>query len=210
MALEAYALVTLESVKRRLGIDPGDTSIDADLEDRINEISYYIHGDGIDNRGILNRHLTARDYTNELYQGENEQDLLLDNYPINSVTSVEYRYFYPGTFYTLDSDDYFIHRKKYSVVREYGWTRFGFSTGYLTRADLPFYNIRISYNAGYTTIPMDIQGIVKDGIADLVSIDQTGGQGLKQYKINDVSITWKDKFYEENFKAIKKYRIIKF
>ena len=214
MAVASYALITLEDLRIRLGITQQEltdnTDFQTDLENRINEVSYYLHGDGVNDRGILGRYLKAADYTNELYQGSDEQDLLLDNYPINSITSVEYRYYYPGTFYILEPEEYFIHRKKYSLIREYGWGNFGFSSGYLTRADLPFYNIRITYNAGYTTVPPDIQSVVKDVLTDLVQIDRTGGQGLKRYSIGDITMEWKDSFDSRQMSLIKKYKRIKF
>ena len=199
MALNANALTTLDALKLRIGIDSSDTSQDNELTNYINEISELVES-------FLNRKLKAQDYTDELYQGNDEQELLLDNYPINSITQIEYRYYYPGSFYTIDADEYFIHRKRYSVVREYGWYRFGSATRYLTKVEFPFYNIRITYNAGYTTIPSDIEGIVKDIIADFFERKQTGGQGLKQYRIGDISMTWKDNLSDYQLSILRRYR----
>ena len=199
MALNANALTSLAALKLRLGIDNTDTSNDDELTNYINEVSELVQSN-------LRRNLKAQDYTNELYQGNDEQDLLLDNYPINSIAQIEYRYYHPGAFYVIEPDEYFIHRKKYSVVREYGWYRFGSATRYLTKVEFPFYNIRITYNAGYTTIPSDIEGLVKDIIADMYTRVRTGGQGLKQYRIADIAMTWKDGLSDLQKSILGRYR----
>lgn len=219
--LANYALTTLERVKGRAGIT--DTTNDADLRDRINELSFYIHGDGETNRGILNRHLSVKAYSNELYKAPKGQELRLNNYPINSVSSLGIGYISPDSTFvtTYDVTRYVIHRNKWSLIYNGGWysgpnydSYYSDSSGYgggygglLSRQEYDNYNIQVSYNAGYTTIPEDIQGAVANIISNQVKRDRTGGQGLKRYSIDDITIEWMDYIVSKHdYKTIMKYK----
>lgn len=205
MALEQFALLeNLTTLKSRIGIAVDDATYDADLEARVNGLSYFIHGDGENDKGIVGRYLKAKDYV-ELYQAPDGQDLLLDNYPINTVTSIEERYSESDDFSLMDEGTYFIHRGKWCVVKQRGWFRTGYND-YLSKMTKPIYSLKVSYNAGYSTIPYDLREAIVNIVAGEFAIDDTGGQGLKSYKINDVSITWKDKIDEKHMKVINKYK----
>ena len=211
MSLNTNNLTTLDALKLRIGIPSGDTTNDVELTNYINEVSEFIES-------YVGRNLKAQAYTGELYQPSDEQELLLDNWPINSVTTLELGYIDNDGVFQVVRDDitYFIHRKKYSLVRPYGWLiEGGYSYNqnygrYLSRVEFPSYSIRVAYNAGYSTVPSDIEGLAKDIIADLYIAKTTGSQGLKQYKIGDISMTWKDNLTPYQTSVLNRYRKVRF
>ena len=215
MVLNPNALTTLDALKLRLGIDPSDTTNDTELENYINEVSQNI-------QSYIGRNIKAQDYTNELYQPSDEQDLLLDNFPINTVSAIAFGFINPdGTFEVVRDDNitYFIHRKGYSLVRPAGWLiennyyYDGFRDGYgryLSREEFAQYSIRVSYNAGFTDVPSDLEGLTKDIAAELYTSVITGSQGLKQYRIADISMTWKDNLTPYQLSILNRYRKVKF
>ena len=101
------------------------------------------------------------DYT-EYHNGDGTDTVLLDNYPVNSITSLyddpDRQY---GSDTLIDADDYVIYADSGMVVLD-GLT---FNTG--------LKNIKITYNAGYSDLPDElIAAIIK-----LVAADYLEGQG---------------------------------
>jgi len=147
-ALDAtISLVSLAEAKEYLKItSSGDDSI---LDLLINNVSQMV-------QRYLKRNLITTDYV-EYYSGDSSLDLVLRNYPINSIASIyidQLRQW--GISNAVDVANNVIIKKKQGIIRAfnllYGWTS-GES------------NIKITYNAGYTvgtgggtgTLPYDIR-----------------------------------------------------
>jgi hypothetical protein len=134
MPLSNYALTTLNSAKGVLGVKLDDLTKDNYVTDLINGASTAIE----DN---CNRKLKARDFTDELYSGKNSRVLMLRNYPVNSITAIV----------TLDSEDaetaVVVTRKNVDAGILY------YPSGVWPEGDV---NIKVTYNAGYSTIPENL------------------------------------------------------
>lgn len=140
MSLDAGAWTTVAAVKQALKIDTLDTDHDNELEALINAcylmLEAYIH-----------HPLKAADYT-EYYDGDGTNSLVLRKYPINSVASIyddltrewAASTLIPSTDYLIDNEE------QIGTVRLYKNTAI-FASG--------IKNIKITYNAGYATIPND-------------------------------------------------------
>jgi uncharacterized phiE125 gp8 family phage protein len=142
MALDANAWTTVAAVKRAMKIDSSDTTYDAEIEDLINAcykmLEAYIH-----------HPLKAADYT-EYYDGDGTNTLVLRKYPINTVASIYddvAREF--GADSLIDSTDYLIDNDE-----EMGTVRLFQNTTIFARG---IKNVKITYNAGYATIPKDAE-----------------------------------------------------
>jgi hypothetical protein len=130
-------LTTKTLVKAMLGIT---TTADDDLLDQI----IATESDLI--KFECDRDFVATDYT-EYYSGEyGQRKLLLNNYPINSITSIhdDIDWVY-GTDTLIDDDEYAIDSEG-GIVALDGLTFMG-----------GLNNIKVVYNAGYTTIPSGLE-----------------------------------------------------
>lgn len=142
MSVEANAWTTLAAVKRHLKIDTLDTDHDAELEALINAAYLMLEG-------YIHHPLKAADYT-EYYDGDGTNSVVLRKYPINSIASVHDdpdRVFgsdtlIPSTDYLIDNDD------------QVGSLRLFLNTLSFSEA---IKNVKVVYNAGYTTIPADAE-----------------------------------------------------
>lgn len=137
--MATYDLCSLDEVKDFYG-KFGSTSKDDDLfEDIITRISTLIES-------YINKNVISREYT-EYYDGLGVSTLVTNQSPINSVDSI-----YSDTTWVWGSDttvgesDYRIHTDKTHVV-------------FLPTLSTGIQNIKIVYNAGYTTVPEDIKQV---------------------------------------------------
>ena len=141
------SLVLLSEYKEVLGITGSD-------EDEFVELAQY----EIENKvkDYLGRDLEAQDYV-EILDGDSEHILIPSQFPINSVTKLE---FYDGLDVNDDEDwdeqvqgtDYdrlVIPTHKESIILDGAYFPKGLQ------------NIRLTYNAGFTTIPYPIQQACK-------------------------------------------------
>lgn len=142
MAVDSNAWTSVAAVKRALKIEDADTEYDAEIEDLINAcykmLEAYIH-----------HPLKAADYT-EYYDGDGTNTLVLRKYPINTVASIyddPTREFAADTL--IDSTDYVIDNEE-----QVGTVRLFQNTTIFASA---IKNVKITYNAGYTTIPKDAE-----------------------------------------------------
>lgn len=119
--------------------ETGDSGHDESINQHINRASWELNT-------LTGRQLLARDLT-EYYDGDGSDLLILRQWPINSVTSI---YIDAGRSYGSDtlvsSDDYAYYDVRGTV---------GFDGASLTPG---MQSVKITYNAGYTTIPPDIEG----------------------------------------------------
>lgn len=158
-------------------------------------------------KNFLNRDLEISDYV-ELYDGNGDDELVLNQFPINSVSKIER---YNG----LDSDNDEIW---YELEQGYDYQRLIIDRNkvmiIVEGSVFPEeeQNIRITYNAGYETIPYEIQQackklmllyygeVKKTKTLGMASVSQ--GSGFSQNSTYDLGAE------ERIFKSIEKYKAI--
>ncbi|TAL08219.1 MAG: phage gp6-like head-tail connector protein [Nitrospirae bacterium] len=169
--LNTNALCSLSDVKESLGIVSSDTTKDNIIIRKINQASQQISN-------YCERIFQAADYV-EQYNGSNIDQLVLNQRPLNSVTKLEYR----GT--TLNQDNW------YTLDNSYFHTD---STAGILKllfaAEGRWDKWRVTYNAGYSTIPSDLAEACvllacyyyqnKDGLIQIME-KQEGQRRIKYY-----------------------------
>lgn len=136
-AIASNALTSVSDVKESLGIASSDHTKDNLITRKINQVSQLIEN-------YCDRSFHAADYVEE-YNGSLTDQLVLHQRPINSVTSLEYRgsSINEDSWRNQDADFYFTD-----------------STAGILRLSFPaaghWNRWRVTYNAGYTTIPADL------------------------------------------------------
>ncbi len=145
------SLVTLAKYKSYLGIASNDTTKDTDLTDLQSSVEARV-------KEYLLRDIESTTYTDELYNGSGWGGLVLRQYPVTAVSSISV---YEGigagnveTWTTLVEHTHYdrkiIPSESYSVLLE----NYIFTKG--------IQNYKITYTAGYSTIPSDIQLACKE------------------------------------------------
>lgn len=138
-AIASNALTSVADVKESLGIASSDTTKDNLITRKINQASQQI-------ANYCERVFKAADYV-ELVNGSQQDQLVLRQRPVNSISKVEYRMTSINTdnWITVDTQFYYC-----DVPETSGIVRLLF--------DAPgrWDRWRITYNAGYTTIPSDL------------------------------------------------------
>jgi len=186
--LTGEELTTKARVKEFMGMD-SDFTDDDDLIDRlITEESKKISQE-------CQRTFHAADYT-EYYCGDGSNKLLVDNYPVNSVSGIwddtdkEW-----GSDTQIDSDDIIISNRVDGLII--------LKDTYFTESDLE--NIKITYNAGYSTIPTDLElACIQRVVADY--IEAKGGINA----VTEVEVVYRpDKLRKEAQKTIDKYKRVR-
>lgn len=131
------ALTSLADVKESMGIASSDTSKDNLIIRKINQASQQISN-------YCERVFQVADYT-EIYNGSLIDELVLNQRPVNSVTSLEYR----GT--SINTESYIsINSQFYYLDATAGILKLLFNAqGHWNRW-------RVVYNAGYAIIPSDL------------------------------------------------------
>lgn len=137
-SLLSYALTDLASVKESLGIASSDTTKDNLIRRKINQATKAIEN-------YCGRRFAATAYTNIEYDATNTDQLILRQRPVVSFTSLETRD--SGLNYdsweTIDSHLYFVDENASVIDLMFNargkWNRY-----------------RVTYTAGYTTIPDDL------------------------------------------------------
>jgi hypothetical protein len=138
--LDSNCWVTLDDLKEHMDIPSGDTTKDDFLTNILNG-AYHIA------KNYIGHDLIADDYT-EYHDGDGEDTILLKVYPVNTIASIyddTSREF--GSDSLIDVDDYFFDAQTGLVTLFQGSASFKAGKG----------NIKVTYNAGYTTIPYDAQ-----------------------------------------------------
>lgn len=142
--LVSYALSTLNHAKIALGISLGTFTDDAFLVHRINDFTAYAEK-------YCTRRFASTTYTNERYDGTGRDKIFLRNWPIISVSSltIDNEAINEATDYD-DYDGYWIEPTLSGIKLE----------GCLYRVDKwdrGWQNVKITYVAGYATIPHDLR-----------------------------------------------------
>lgn len=194
LQLNNNALISLEDMKQYLGIASDDNTKDFVLTVYINGFSDYIQGVG---QSIL-----KTDYK-EKYAGTGTQNLILNNKPINSVTSLKIG--------NNDLKDFEVISSEGVLFRNSGWALNGTNYPFMhDRVNWSYKYIEVEYNAGYETVPSDLLMLMLAMIDGAYSMNlDIDGKSMKSYKISDVSITWRDevmKLSSENQRILSKYK----
>jgi uncharacterized phiE125 gp8 family phage protein len=158
MPLNANALTTLDATKTYLKIELIDTSEDALFESLINAVS-----DQIEN--YCRRKLRERTYTDEEYDGTDNCNLLLSQFPVSSVSDVKI-------------DDVSIDPSEYKIRKD---------TGILVRTNSRWpegvMNIKVTHVSGYNPVPSDLELACKHMVmfyykTDISNFSKTFGEGF--------------------------------
>ena len=178
MAIDTYALTTREAVQnyRVFQGSVGKTTpeIDALIDNLIDATSARIES-------YCNRKFLSRSYT-EYYDGVGASTLYTDNYPILSVASIYDDAVWEWDVSTLITGTSYRIANSNSIVAKSGYS---FSSG--------SQNIKITYTAGYTTVPYDIEHAcvveifrVFDKVKDIGVFSRTTATGdTSTYVTND-------------------------
>lgn len=136
----SYDLVSLAQVKEHLEISNADQ--DSYLSTLIERVTGYVEA-------RTNRKLYTRTYTDELYDGSGTSVLRLKEWPITSVTAVSFLDSQTSTTWTSQSLTYLVIDKETerSIV---------FRDGTVFPQD--FQNVKLSFVAGFTTLPVQLVG----------------------------------------------------
>jgi len=160
ISVDTYALVSVEEAKNYL-LESPVTNLDT-KEDLIIRL---INGLSSTAETYMNRKILARDYTED-YDGTGTDTIQLKQYPINSITSVcvdEDRQF-PSSK-EIQLDDIIIYSEEGKIRRSPSglYVYIDDETGKIIKYSVfnrGKKNVRIIYNAGYSTVPYDIKHAV--------------------------------------------------
>lgn len=130
------ALSTLAKAKSHLGIPTSDTTNDARVQLFLDAASQRIET-------YCDRVFEAQS-TTEYHNGNGTNIIVTNQYPINSITEIRISNAHDWTVDEIDADDLFVADRNQVIV-------------YSSRFPKGFANIRAIYNAGYVTIPFDLE-----------------------------------------------------
>lgn len=175
MALESYALVSLNDLKEVLG----ETTTDNDslLTNIINRATDIIES------YCGNRRFTSTSYSNQEYNGTGTEFINARHFPITAVTAYQENNGYVGS---TDWDDLQSEYCKYIDTGQ-GPGQFHYHLGF----EKGVCNYRFSYTAGYTTIPHDLQEACFQLCTYIFNNRKT--KGMKSESLGDRSYTREDK-----------------
>jgi hypothetical protein len=161
MALTDDALVTWAETQDYLGLEDSDQDR---AETLINMAS------GIANR-YTGRKLAARDYSGVQLDGSGRKRLCLPEYPVNSVASL---YVDPDRDFGADTEvtDYELYSEAGIIYRVAGFERCALC-------------VKITYNAGFATVPWDLRQAVMDIVQWSWQRVETESVGVKAYQNPD-------------------------
>lgn len=185
MAIDTtISLTTLAKVKTFLRIT--SSSFDSELEALIDSFSRFISNQ-------TGRILKEADITQELHSGKGEQFLVLKNLPATDITAFEYADGDLGsrTWTAFDSDEYELDPDSGRIYVP-GGVPYGFN------------NIRVSYTAGYATIPADLEELANAMVAKV--FDDARSQGKSSEGIDGANIQWRNRFNIEQQMIFDNYK----
>ena len=137
------------------------------------------------------RKFVADTYT-EFYTGLGSTKLVLNQFPVNKITSVKVQsaLYTAGTDYETANSTYL---DRGFLVRERGWDWHGYETGLVPELTAPVADIEVVYSAGYTLVnlPYDISNACLDLISAAYNVQVAGAQGLSSMSQGGLSYAWK-------------------
>ena len=210
MPLEENALTLLSIIKEELEITITDN--DSILERYINAASEFI-------LKYVERDLIRKTYTDERYVGTDSTLLYLDNYPVESITSIfidDYELDETDGDYEITESDKEIGK----LYRQAIWPATSKIYGDLTATayNESERNITVTYIAGYCTpkqddesectrnLPYDIEEVCIGLVSRRYNIRCAGNQGQQNIKIGQFQTTWRSLLDDEYIAVLEKYK----
>lgn len=163
------SLVSLADMKTYLGLTTttNDTLLNLLIINCSDFINHYV-----------NRRLEAADYK-QLYSGNGNVELMLDNYPINTVDVLSQELDNENEEYDNPITASKIYRDSSGMITLFDDI---FSKGHV--------NIYVEYNAGYTVIPKGIEMIAMDLIAKKFKDAESGHFGIAQKNVMGENVSF--------------------
>lgn len=183
MAVVAHALTTLAKVKSYLGIT--DTDNDALLEELIDNVTEWVEGQ------LGGRRIKLRSYVDEEHDG-GDNDIFLNNWPIapSPALTGEFRTgpISTPTFVAFDANDFIVYNNA-GFVHFFARTPGGETIGIPGTTNKASLNLRFTYDAGFATIPDDLELLAKQLVATL--FQKRNAQGIKKETVEGSSIEYR-------------------
>lgn len=176
-SLLSYALTNLSDVKESLGIDSGNTSKDNLIIRKINQATQMI--ESFCNLPY-NHHFVETTYTNEEYDGQGTNGLVLKGSPVTTLSSFQYRATTTNedSWSDVESELYFLDEGSGIIEllfnQSKGWNRY-----------------RVTYTAGYSDIPVDLAEACAT-IAGYLVENSASGTAVKRKQEGQRSIEYFD------------------
>lgn len=186
-------LCTLTDVKTMLNISAEDTTQDDKLNLLIKQYSALIEG-------YIGYKLARAEYTEEVHCENNRQVIMLNHFPIQSVTSV-----------TIGGEavtDYKVFPEYSRIGGLYlgeGWGNKAYTRGFTHDVVSGVWDINVSYIAGYylpddegysigaiDSLPYDITTCCINLVVEKYNLDSMGAVGLKAHSEGHISDTYGD------------------
>lgn len=166
--LQTYALTTVADVKEILGISSGDHTKDNLIIRRINMATALIESYC---NLARDHHFKQTTYTNELYDGSQSNQLVLRMRPVTAISSFQYRTTgqHYDNFQDVESQLYFLDGNAGTLDGIF--TQNGNWSAY-----------RVTYTAGYATIPDDLAEAAANLAAYWVGNSTAGASGIKRQR----------------------------
>jgi hypothetical protein len=161
-----YALVQLNDAKSFLDY----TGSDSDMELLINAVTEFIEG-------RTQRRFKSTDYAQERYDGTGNEELCLNQFPVITMTLLEKSTTADNSnsWESIDSDDYWVDESAGIIAK---------TTRFVKGKE----NYRVTYTAGFTTIPYDIQFLAMSLIDHFLKLKK--GSGIRSESLGDHSVTF--------------------
>lgn len=168
MSLVAYALCTVDNAKNFIGLT--NNNYDTVLEMLINQATDFIEK-------YCDRRFKETTYTDEVYDGTDDDAIVLKQFPVTTFTELEYNANFnnSASWNTIDSEDYWIDT----------------DTGIVTKVNKFVkgkQKYRATYVAGYSTIPYDLQYACLMFVSEAFNKRKAGG--IKTESLGDHSISF--------------------
>lgn len=166
------ALTSVADVKELLGIASGDNTKNNLIIRKINQATLMIEN-------YTGRRFKLTTYTNEEYDATGTNQLILRQRPVTSISSLSMRdtNLNEEGFDTTDTELYFLDANAGVLDLNF------YFTGNWNRA-------RVTYTAGYTTIPEDIQEAAAELAAHLVKHTSGTSTGVKRQSEGQRSVEY--------------------
>jgi hypothetical protein len=170
MDLVSYAIVSLDNVKSFIGIT--NSQHDELLKFLINQATDYIES-------YTGRRFVDTTYTEEKYDGNATQDLVLKQFPVTATETfkLEKNNNFDNTdnWEEVDTDNYWVDNSEGCVHK-------------ISLFNLGKQNYRVTYSAGYDTVPFDLQFLACSLVGEI--FNKRRAMGIKSEKLGDHSITF--------------------
>lgn len=196
MPLDTYALTTVAVAKSHLGIMPADTSQDDTLTRMINAASQKIEQ-------YCDRKFKKRQYT-DFYDGRGNDRLLLRNWPCDKPTELwdDAGNEFTSSTNLIDAADYTVEQSSDGGVGVILVNGIRFSRGNQ--------NVKVVYQAGYASVPYDIEEACLFMVEYLYTMKQDRRVGVSSKGKNGESTQFRDDMPTFILDILDRYKRVEF